>query len=141
MLRGSRNVSTERKAHLRGIRRTNEFHAEQVLSRSNAAWDGERHLSLIGDKSVNAPLPTGVQAILVDLEPLQPSHGGLCRRWNLGTERSSVSICTVSQVRLSVQVGDDGTLVGRVNWVGGVASVGAIEGVMPLRGHLGACGD
>lgn len=59
-------------------RRTDHFVAKEVLARRNARRDGEGDLALVGDHAVNAPgLIRGLQAILVDLEPVKARHVGL----------------------------------------------------------------
>lgn len=52
----------------------------------DARWDGEGYLSLVGDESVDSPgVRRGVEAVLVDLEPLKSGHCRLRRARNLGT--------------------------------------------------------
>ena len=88
--------------------------AQEVLPRSDAAGDRERHLALVSDERVDGPFSCGgVEAVLVDLEPLEAGDGGLGRARDFG------------------QVCDDGALVRGVDGVRGIAS-GLVEGVVPL---------
>ena len=58
-----------------GGKRTDDLVPEKVLPRGDAARDRERDLALVRDELVDGPRPGGrVQAVFVDLEPLQAGH-------------------------------------------------------------------
>ena len=61
---------------------------KEVLAGGDAAGDGEGHLALVGDKSVDTPLATAVQPIFVDLEPLEAGDVRLRRTRNLRADGS-----------------------------------------------------
>ena len=60
--------------------------AEEVLASGDAARYGERDFALVRDQRVDRPLSgRGVEAVLVDLEPLKASHARLSCAGDLGT--------------------------------------------------------
>ena len=66
--------------------RTDHFMSQEVLARRDARGDGECDFPLVRNHAINTPgLVGNVEAIFVDLEPLQPGNVRLRRVGDLGS--------------------------------------------------------
>lgn len=98
-------------------RRTDQFYTHEILTGRNAVGDGEGHLSFVGYQSVDAPLATRVQTIVVDFEPFESSNRRLQSVWNLSPVMCVRASMNDKNSCLNIQVNDNGAFVGRVDWV------------------------
>ena len=57
-----------------GAMESDQLYSHQVLTGRDAVRDGVCHLALILDEAVHSPNPTGVKAIVVNLEPFQTGN-------------------------------------------------------------------
>ena len=53
------------------IEPTDKFCTEQILASRNTAWDSEGDFTLVGNKTVNAPLSIACQTILINLNSMK----------------------------------------------------------------------
>lgn len=64
---------------MNGSQPTDQLMPQEVLPRRDAGRDLERYLALVRPQAVDSPrLVAGVQAVLVDLEPLEAGDARLC---------------------------------------------------------------
>jgi len=100
------------------------FVPQEILPGRDTTRNRVRHFPFVGNHSVDAPgLVGGVQAVFVNLEPVQASHGGL---------EGVGDLC---------EVGNYGPMVAGVNGVSRIRRIQTSQGMMPLRRHLRACRD